>query len=342
MRQPNSTHAFSHLHYNSPSQTVIDTVVSTLRHDYEIGDQGSVQDFLGVNIRVDDTGFTHFTQPALIQSILSDLNLADCHRKFTPAISVLHPDHGGHARSESWNYRSLIGKLNYLAQMTRPDISMAVHNCARYSTSPTSLHEQAVKRIGRYLSTTSSYGLIYRPNSTSGLDMYVDADFAGAWHREFSHLRECVLSRTGFVILYHNCPIHWGSKLQTEIALSTTEAEYIALSTAARELIPLRRLLRELTQFSPLRHNITSPSGNLPPSIIYEDNAACLSIATKDSHHKPRTKHMAIKYHHFRDYVKSGALSIVKIPTKSNLADIFTKPLNQVLHERLRLGLMGW
>jgi hypothetical protein len=326
----------------SPSQSVINVVVSTLRQDYEIGDQGSVQDFLGVNIRVDDTGSTHFTQPALIQSILSDLNLADCHRKFTPAISVLHPDHGGYARSESWNYRSLIGKLNYLAQMTRPDISMAVHNCARFSISPTSLHEQAVKRIGRYLSTTSSHGLIYRPDSTSGLDMYVDADFAGAWHKEFSQLRECVLSRTGFVILYHNCPIHWGSKLQTEIALSTTEAEYIALSTAARELIPLRRLLRELTQFSPLRNHNTSLPSNLPPSIIYEDNAACLAIATKDSHHKPRTKHMAIKYHHFRDYVKSGALSIVKVPTRSNLADIFTKPLTQALHEHLRLGLMGW
>jgi hypothetical protein len=67
---------------------------------------------------------------------------------------VLHPDREGHARVEAWNYRSVLGKLNYLAQMTRPDISMAVHNCARYTTAPTYLHEQAVKCIGRYLSTT--------------------------------------------------------------------------------------------------------------------------------------------------------------------------------------------
>jgi len=326
----------------SPQQSVIDQVLLALRRDYLIGSQGSVQDFLGINITKDSTGATHFTQPGLIDSILSDLQLADCHKKYTPAISVLHPDHGGHARMEAWNYRSVLGKLNYLAQMTRPDISMAVHNCARFTTAPTYLHEQAIKRIGRYLSTTKTKGLIYRPIPAGNLDMYVDADFAGAWHKEYSHLRDCVLSRTGFVILYHGCPIHWGSKLQTEIALSTTEAEYIALSTAARELIPLRRLLRELTLHSPLKSHIQYPPGCLPPSTIYEDNASCIAIASKDDHHKPRTKHISLKYHHFKDYMRSGALRIVKVPSASNLADIFTKPLTQVLHERLRFGMMGW
>jgi hypothetical protein len=60
------------------------------------------------------------------------------------------------------------------------------------------------------------------------------------------------MSRTGFVILYSGCPIHRGSKLQTEITLSTTEAEYIALSTSSHELIPIRRLLRQSTLHSPL------------------------------------------------------------------------------------------
>ena len=255
---------------------------------------------------------------------------------------MLHPDREGHARVEAWNYRSVLGKLNYLAQMTRPFISMAVHNCARYTTAPTYLHEQAVKCIGRYLSTTRTRGLIYRPTPTGNLDMYIDADFSGTWHKEFSHLQDCVLSRTGFMVLYHGCPIHWDSKLQTEIALSTTEVEYIALSTSARELIPIRCLLRELTLHSPLENHVQHPPGTLPPSTIYEDNASCIAIATKDNHHKPRTKHISLKYHHFKDYIRSGALQIVKVPSASNLADILTKPLTQVLHERLRLGMMGW
>jgi len=326
----------------SPQQQVIDHVLSSLQTEYQVGAQGSVQDFFGINIQTDAAGATHFTQPNFIDSILADLNLQDCHKKYTPAILVLHPDHGGHARCEQWNYRSVLGKLNYLAQMTRPDISMAVHNCAHFTTAPTYLHEQAIKWIGRYLYATQTRGLIYRPTPTGNLDMYVDADFAGTRHKEYSHLWDCVMSRTGFVILYHGCPIHWGSKLQTEIALSTMEAEYIALSTSSRELIPIRWLLRKMTLHSPLCHLVPYPPGQLPPSTIYEDNASCIAIATNDNHHKPRTKHISLKYHHFKDYLKSGALHIVKVPSAASLADILTKPLTQVLHDRLRSGMMGW
>jgi len=253
----------------SPTSGVIQDVFAALCKDYLIGEEGSVQDFLGVTITPSPSGGMTFQQPALIQSILTDLNLIPCHPKPTPAISVLHPDHGGCFRTENWNYRSVIGKLNYLAQMTRPDISMAVHNCARFSIAPTYLHEQAVKRIGRYLFATQDKGLIYNPTESGTLDMYVDADFAGTWHKEFSHLRDCVLSRTGFVILYQGCPIHWGSKLQSEIALSTTEAEYIVLSMAARELIPLCRVLRELSLGSPLTNLLKHPPRQLPPSTIF-------------------------------------------------------------------------
>jgi len=270
------------------------------------------------------------------------LKLEECHKKYTPAISVLHPDHGGHARCESWNYRSILGKLNYLAQMTRPDISMSVHNCAQFTMALTYLHEQAIKWIGRYLFATRDKGLIYLPTVTGTMDMYMDADFAGTWHKEYAHLRDCVMSRTSFVIPYSGCLIHWGSKLQTEIALSTTEAEYIALSTSSHELIPIRCILHELTLHSPLRYLVQHPPGQLPPSTIYEDNASCIALATKDNHHKPCTKHISLKYQHFKDYLKSGALCIVKVPSASNLADIFTKPLTQVLYERLRSSMIGW
>ncbi len=69
--------------------------------------------------------------------------------------------------------------------------------------------------------------------------MYVDADFSGRWHKEYAKLCDSVLSRTGYVITFCGCPVTWSSKLQTEIALSTTESKYIALSTAARDILPL-------------------------------------------------------------------------------------------------------
>ena len=42
------------------------------------------------------------------------------------------------------------------------------------------------------------------------------------------------------------CPIHWTLKLQQEVALSTTEAEYIALVLALREFIPLRQAYEQM------------------------------------------------------------------------------------------------
>ena len=57
---------------------------------------------------------------------------------------------------------------------------------------------------------------------------------------------------------------------------------------------------------------------------------------------RPRTKHIAVKYHHFREAVKSGILMVVRVDTTNQLADIFTKPLARVPLEHLRLRIMGW
>jgi len=129
------------------------------------------------------------TQSGLIESVLQDLNLLhDSKMKDTPSLGILYPDKDGVPRQYSWNYCSVIGKLNYIAQNTQPDISFAVHQCARYSANPTALHKLAVKPIGRYLLATRDKGLILQPTHNFKLDMFVDADFAGIWHREYSEL----------------------------------------------------------------------------------------------------------------------------------------------------------
>jgi len=328
---------------------VINDLIKALSVAFLLQDEGDVNAFLGVQIRKDPkTKTLTLTQPNLIQQILHDIGFCGQSKgKETPTDSILHADVDGLARGDTWNYRSVIGKLNYLANNTRPDISMAVHQCARYCTNPKALHELAVKRIARYLPSTQDKGLILHPTSDLSLDMYVDADFAGRWRKDFSELRDSVLSRTGYVIQFCGCPITWASKLQSEIALSTTESEYIALSTATRDLIPLRRILSDIhaskfisvmaTSFTDCVH-----SPLLPPSRVFEDNNACNVLATKDQHFKPRTKHISLKFHHFQDQVRQGILEIVKVGTHDNLADIFTKPLGKVKFQHLRWLLMGW
>jgi hypothetical protein len=260
---------------------IINDLIQQLSQTYILEDQGRVQDYLGIRITKDTASKTiTMAQPGLIESILNDLHITNNSKpKDTPALGILYPDHNGYPRQESWNFRSLIGKLNFLAQNTRPDdISFAVHQCARFSSKPTALHELAVKRIGRYLLATKDRGLTLQPRHDYKLDMYVDADFAGMWHQEYSHLRDCALSRSGYVITYCGCPIHWASKLQSEIALSTTESEYKTLSMATRELLPLRQLVTELHQniliSTPLNFKFsTTHTSHLEATTIYEDNA---------------------------------------------------------------------
>ena len=145
---------------------------------------------------------------------------------------------------------------------------------------------------------TKDKDLILKPTKGLSLDMYVDADFSGRWHKEYAKLCDSVLSRTGYVITFCGCPVTWSSKLQTEIALSTTESEYIALSTAARDILPLRRILHDIAQYSfisipSFKYNSTLKTSSLQPSKVYEDNNACIVLATTVTNFKPQTKHIS-------------------------------------------------
>jgi hypothetical protein len=164
-----------------------------------------------------------------------------------------------------FDYRSIVGKLNYIEKSTRPDISCAVHQCARFGADPRSKHGRAITWLGRYLAGNRDKGLIFKPDQEQEFNCYVDADFSGNWTTEDAETdMDTAHSRTGYIITYTNCPVIWASKLQTRVALSTTEAEYMALSTALREVIPLtdgittrdegRRLwVQELNSYSSLQ-----------------------------------------------------------------------------------------
>ena len=126
------------------------------------------------------------------------------------------------------------------------------------------------------------------------------------------------------------------SKLQTEIPLSTTEAEYIALSHAMRSAIPMTQLLHELEHILPFDY--------IPSKVnctVFEDNESCIQIS-KSPRMRPRTKHIAIKYHHFRKGVIDGLYEILPIDTAEQTADIFTKGLTEDKFVYLRKKLNGW
>ena len=102
------------------------------------------------------------------------------------------------------------------------------------------------------------------------------------------------MSRTVYVMMYVAFPIHWKSTLQSKICLSTAESEYVALIQALREFLPTMTFLEEIAKIVDI--NINTPRINCK---VYEDNNACISMA-KSNEFSPRTKHIALKYHHFR------------------------------------------
>jgi hypothetical protein len=154
-----------------------------------------------------------------------------------------------------------------------------------------------------------------------GIECFVDADFAGGWNTKTSADTDNVMSCTGFVITYANFPIYWASHLQTEIALSTAEAEYIAMSSALCEVIPLMTLMKELHKVFPV--HINKPNFFCK---VHEDNQSTIKMTTSKKF-TPRTKHIVLKYRDFRSHVKKGHIEINYCPTEDQKADLLTKPL---------------
>ena len=124
-----------------------------------------------------------------------------------------------------FNHRSVTGKLNYLAQTSRPDIMYAVHQIAQYSMDPRMPHGEAIIYLVRYLMRSRNVGIRFSPNPSKGFECYCDADFSGNWNKGgAAHYPSTAKSRSGWIIFYTGCPIVWASKLQSQVALSTTEA----------------------------------------------------------------------------------------------------------------------
>jgi hypothetical protein len=159
-------------------------------------------------------------------------------------------------------YLSAIGALMYLANFTRPDIAFTVNLLARYSAAPTRRHLAGIKTVLKYLQGTQDLGLFYKRNQELTMVGYADVGYMSDPHN--------ARSQTGFIFLYGGTTIFWGSFKQTLVATSTNHSEIIAMYEAARECVWLRRMTNQI-----LKSCVLNIINN--PTIIYEDNAACVA-----------------------------------------------------------------
>lgn len=208
-------------------------------------------------------------------------------------------------------YREAIGCLQFLCQVTRPDITFAVNIFSRYCNDPGQQHWAGVKRIIRYLKGTAKLGLRYSKTTDADTVGYCDADWAGD--------ADGARSSTGYVFLRNETAISWATRKQPTVALSTTEAEHMSMVGAVQEAIWLRNLENELSGKS------------LKPTVIHCDNQGAMKLA-KNNAFSPRTKHIHVKQQFLHEAVENGIVTLKYVNTNEMIADVLTKGLPREKH----------
>jgi hypothetical protein len=305
--------------------------------------EGSFAKYLGIQFKpINKSGSVMMTQTGLIDKIINTAGMTDCNPNTTPATrEALAKDPDGPDMTESWNYRSIVGMMLYLSVNTRPDITFAVSQVARFSHQPKQSHAKAVKIIIRYLAGTKDKGTIFNPPENFHISCYVDADLAGLYNRDPDSDPSSAKSRTGYVISIGDCYLTAKSQLQTCVALSTGESEYYALSQAARTVLPIMAFLQEIVKVVKVPKHLLDIT-----TTIYEDNSSALALATNHQI-TSRTRHYHVKWHFFWQHVKTktnpeGTLEIEKVATDKQRADYATKGLAKPLFQNCRALNQGW
>ncbi|KAH9687107.1 retrovirus-related pol polyprotein from transposon RE1 [Citrus sinensis] len=290
--------------------------VHLLAKKFSIKDLGHLHYFLGIEVIPTTTGL-FLSQHKYICDLLSKTNMCGAKPVSTPLCSTASFKlFDGAASADATEYRKVVGALQYLS-FTRPDISFAVNKLSQFMHSPSVLHWQAVKRVLRYLKSTTSYGLFLKRNSPCLLHAYSDADWGGD---------ESMYSTSAYMLYLGGNPISWRSNKQKSVARSTTEAEYLAVANAASEVRWVQNLLQELgLQLS------QTPS-------IYCDNIGTTYLCRNPVFHS-RVKHIDLAYHFVRDWVNKGLLRVSYVSAVDQLADSLTKPLSKRPFSELRFKM---
>jgi hypothetical protein len=222
-------------------------VKQELGQHFKFRDLGPTKWFLGIHITRDRLNHTlSLSQCQYCEDMLKEFNMLEANPVSTPMTPGTHlsavPSPLPAEDTEYMKdkpYLRAVGKLNYLALATRPDIAFTVSTLARFGSNPGPAHWQAVKHLLRYIKGTMGYKITYgpSPHPTAYLS-FSDADYAG----EIEGAR----STSGWVILMGGGAVSWSSKLQTQVARSTTESEYIAGESATREMAFFRHVLEDI------------------------------------------------------------------------------------------------
>ena len=309
----------------SKSMSAIEKFKRDVGRLFEIRDLGKASLFLGISILHSlEENCVYMHQASYIRQLLQRFGLTNCTPISTPMRVdtfqlVSQADGKRNNCSDLFPYRELVGALLYLSTVSRPDISFSVSVLARSMHAYSEVHWMAAKNVLRYLKGTLGYAICY--DGCTSIAGFTDSDWAGDIYTR--------KSTNGYIFKAGNAAVSWKSKLQSVVAHSTLEAEYIAQAFATKEALWLRGIGAELGIFNPEK-----------PLPIFSDNLGAISLS-KEGIVTHRTKHIGVAFHVTRDYIHKGLISLSHISSPKMPADMLTKPVdaNRLSKNKVYVGL---
>ena len=300
-----------------------------MKSRYQITVQTSVEDFIGLNISHLDDGSIVLTQPHQIEMIARDYNLLNVDPPKVPMSSLFNDEYQDAApKIDIERYMRLLGRLLFIIK-TRPDIAYAINRLATRSHCATERDFKALLRVASYLYGTRTLGLKIKKTSPQNraaaarLSCYVDASYATHPDSK-SHTGYCFSLGDTMAMFYSR------TFKQSNVTLSSTEAENAAAVEATKEIMWFRELLGELG------------FPQLEPTLMFADNASMITLANDFSGNHKRVKHYMTRINFMIEQVQLQSIRLEHVSSEDNVADILTKPLGPTAFLRLRPILMGY
>ncbi|GJS20881.1 ribonuclease H-like domain-containing protein [Tanacetum coccineum] len=282
--------------FGSTNKSWCDEFEALMKSRFQMSSMGELTFFLGLQVKQNKGGI-FISQDKYVAEILKKFDLVNVKAAITPMETKVPLTKDEEAIDVDVHlYRSMIGSLMYLTA-SRPDIMYAVCVCSRFQVTPKTSHLNAVKRIFKYLKGKPNLGLWYPRESPFDLEAFSDSDYGG------SNLDR--KSTTGGCQFLGQRLISWQCKKQTIVATSTTEAEYVLW----------------------VQNQLLDYGFNFMNTKIHIDNENTIYIVKNPMYHS-KTKHIEIRHNFIKDCYEKKLISVEKIHTYLNVADLLTKPFD--------------
>jgi hypothetical protein len=320
---------------NSPDYRA--EIVARISAAFKLKDAGQLTWMFGMGIKQDlHAGTVTLSQKFYIEDLVRQFDPPASKGRSIPCThEILELQKGTDDEMVHPQYRTLIGKLMWIAIISRPDIAFAVTFLARFNSHGTEKHFKTALRIVSYLAVTSEKCICYRREPLGNLtDFIISHSEIGSnifskdsmfGFSDASHGGERPMA--GHVIYFADAPLSWQGYRLSCTPLSSCQGEYMAATKCAISLVALSGTVK----FTGLK--VSSPCP------ILCDNKSAVMLSDSDTSSK-RLRHIASRIAFLRELREAEEINLFHVYTNGQVADIFTKPLDANVFHTLRAHLL--